>query len=253
MTVDSAVKKATLLIVDDNPRVIQSLNLILTDYEVFSAQSGEEALQILSKPNTIDLVLLDIKMQGLNGLEVLNKIKSRKEFPGVIMVSAMGEKENILEALRGRADNFLEKPFKPADARRVVSEYLSKRFCFEKDKGTVNGPIQRVVKLLERNVDQEVTLEDASRVAFLSPKYLSRLFLKKTGKSFLKYKMQLKLSKAESLLKETDLDINSIAYKIGYQNSESFMKAFKKDKGLTPSEFREVCSNSYAKKRRLSR
>ncbi len=252
MIVDSVVKKATLLVVDDNPRVIQSLNLILTDYEVLSAKSGEEALAILSKPNTIDLVLLDIKMQGLNGLEVLNKIKGKKEFPGVIMVSAMGEKENILEALRGRADDFLEKPFKPADARRVVGQYLSKRFCREKDKGTATSPIQRVIKLLERNVDQDVTLEDASRVASLSPKYLSRLFLKKTGKSFLKYKMQLKLNEAEKLLKGTELDINSIAYKIGYQNSESFMKAFKKDKGLTPSEFREACFHSHAKKRRFS-
>ena len=255
MIVDSIVttKKATLFIVDDDPRVLQSLNLILTDYEVLSARSGEEAIKFLSTPNTIDLVLLDIKMQGLTGFEVLTKIKNKKEDPGVIMVTAMGEKENILEALRGRADDFLEKPFKPADVLRVIEKYLEKRFFREKEKGTERGPVQRVIKLLGRNVDHDVTLKEASRIASLSPKYLSRLFLKKTGKSFLEYKMRLKLMEAMRLLTETGLDVKSIAYKIGYENPESFMKAFKKDKGLTPSQFRETCLSSHEKKRHFSR
>lgn len=230
------IKSATILAVDDNPRITESLKLILSDYEVISVSSGEEALRLLSQPNVVDLVLLDIKMGGIDGIQVLEKIKARFPDVGVIMVTVLGEKSNLLMALRGHADDFIEKPLKHTEVLRAVEDYLQKKFLEQKTDDS--SPVTRVLRLLERNVDRDVTLEDASRIAALSPKYLSRVFKKETGKNFLEYKLDLKLREAERLLTKSRLDVNNIAYRLGYENSESFMKIFKKSTGLTPTQFR---------------
>lgn len=240
MNVTRAVKKATILAVDDQLKVTLSIKLILNDYEVMTASSGEEALRLLSKPNVIDLVLLDIKLGGIDGLEVLRKIKRQKNSPGVILVTADGEKEQILEALRHHADDYLQKPFTPHEVQRVIQGYFDREYVDRVADGSEPGPIARAVELLRRNVDRDVTLEDASRTASLSPKYLSRIFKKETGMNFLDYKLGLRNREAGRLLRETRLDISTIASQLGYENPGSFTKAFKKGTGQTPSQFRAV-------------
>ena len=82
-------------------------------------------------------------------------------------------------------------------------------------------------------------LEDIAALLGYSPKYMSRLFKQKTGSNFNVYRTKIKMEKAKGYLLNTDHRIKNIAFDIGYENSESFVRTFKKQTGLTPTEYRK--------------
>lgn len=104
-------KKANILITDDEKSIRNALSEILEfeDYNVLEAENGEQALDVI-KNNTVDLVMLDIKMKGMDGIEVLEKIKEMKPELPVIMISGHGSIKIAVEATKMGAFDFLEKP-----------------------------------------------------------------------------------------------------------------------------------------------
>jgi len=104
-------KKATILITDDEKSIRNTLREILEyeNYDVLEAENGEEALRIL-QDEAIDLVLLDIKMRGMDGIEVLENIRIRGIYIPVILVSGHGTIEIAVEATKKGAFDFIEKP-----------------------------------------------------------------------------------------------------------------------------------------------
>jgi two-component system, NtrC family, nitrogen regulation response regulator NtrX len=101
----------TILVVDDENSIVQTLSGILQDegFEVVSAGNGETALQIVEE-EAPDLVLLDISLPGMDGLEVLQQLKEHHPMLPVVMVSAYGNVENAVRATRLGAYDFIEKP-----------------------------------------------------------------------------------------------------------------------------------------------
>ncbi len=105
-------RKAKILVVDDEENIRKSLKMIL-EYEGYSfleAADGEEALNILEETVGLDLVLLDVKLPGKDGLEVLEELKKKPYSPEVIMVSGHGTIKTAVEATKLGAFDFLEKP-----------------------------------------------------------------------------------------------------------------------------------------------
>ncbi len=114
------LQKKTILVVDDEPLIRESLNMILgSQYHLSMARNGEEAIKCLQKEQ-FDLVTLDIDMPGLSGLDTLAQIKKR--WPGleVIMVSGHGNLRNAQEAILKGASNFISKPFRVGDVLNAV-------------------------------------------------------------------------------------------------------------------------------------
>jgi two-component system nitrogen regulation response regulator NtrX len=101
----------TILVVDDENSIVQTLSGILQDegFEVISARDGESALQVVEE-EAPDLVLLDISLPGMDGLEVLQQLKEHQPLLPIIMVSAYGNVENAVKATRLGAYDFIEKP-----------------------------------------------------------------------------------------------------------------------------------------------
>lgn len=103
--------KRRVLIVDDEPGVRQSLTLVLKDqYEVLTAATGPEALEVTER-TSIDVVLLDILLPGLDGLEVLEKLKERPDSPQVIMLTATKTVKTAVRAMKLGAFDYVTKPF----------------------------------------------------------------------------------------------------------------------------------------------
>ena len=107
-----AAKKARILVVDDEEGIRKSLKMILEyeGYEFFEAATGEDGLEMVRETVGLDLVLLDIKMPGKSGLEVLAEIRKRPFVPEVIMISGQGTIQTAVEATKLGAFDFLEKP-----------------------------------------------------------------------------------------------------------------------------------------------
>ena len=105
-------RKARILVIDDEENIRKSLKMILEyeGYEFFEAATGEDGLEMLQETVGIDLVLLDIKMPGKSGLEVLAELRTRPFVPEVIMISGQGTIQTAVEATKLGAFDFLEKP-----------------------------------------------------------------------------------------------------------------------------------------------
>jgi two-component system response regulator HydG len=119
---------ATLLVADDDPAVRESLGRALTreGYAVVAAPDGQAALERLQEGG-IDLVLSDLKMPGLNGLELLPRAKAVAPDVDFIMLTAFGTVEEAVKAMKDGATDFLTKPFQRAQLVKVVRQALERR------------------------------------------------------------------------------------------------------------------------------
>jgi len=114
-----------ILVVDDDNEMRDNIMEVLADedFEIFSAEHGENALEQV-KNNSFDLVLLDLLMPGISGMEVLPLIKRESPSTQVIMVTAFSTVDNAVEAMRKGADDYITKPFKINDLRMTVRKCL---------------------------------------------------------------------------------------------------------------------------------
>ncbi|MGB3094151.1 MAG: response regulator, partial [Candidatus Zixiibacteriota bacterium] len=119
-------EKVRILIIDDDPKVSWILSEGLgEDYDILSAKDGPEGIRMVSKANP-NLVLLDIKMPGMEGLEVLERIKSMDRPTEVIMLSGHGETKNVVESIKKGASEFISKPFDVKEVEIHIQSVLEK-------------------------------------------------------------------------------------------------------------------------------
>jgi YesN/AraC family two-component response regulator len=208
------------------------------NYNITQSPDGETALSILKKPNMIDLVLLDVRMPGLSGIEVLAEIKKIKPGIKVAMLTGSGSKDVVIEALKNRADEFIRKPLDADSAGKIIEKLLGD---IENgnipDSGNTKSKMEKVKKFIERNYDKKVSLADAASHTGLSAKYLSRAFRETYGTGFSNYKSGVMVRKAKELLKR-GFNTTQISEKLAYLNPQSFILTFKKHTGFTPVAYR---------------
>lgn len=113
--------RAKILVVDDEPTICSMMNVFLKQigYEVKTVNSGEEAIALFNE-EAPDMVLLDISMPGMRGIDVLQEMKSRKADCGVIMLSAYGDDQTIQEALDRGAYCYIQKPMELMELKKQL-------------------------------------------------------------------------------------------------------------------------------------
>ena len=168
----------TILLVDDDPEFRAELKEALYEYTVVEASSGQLALSMLKKPNEIDLVLLDVKLPGgSSGTDILRDIKKLSTNLKIIILTGYSSKDIAIEALKGRADDYLEKPLDIAHTKEIIEKLLGGRPGLHDDEALhLRDKSEKVKRFIERNYDKKAGLNEAALVACLSPKYLSRVF-----------------------------------------------------------------------------
>lgn len=114
-----------ILIVDDEKNIRLTLHSSLETYpyEILDAISGEEAMDIMLKV-PVDLVLLDLKLPGISGLEVIHQMREKEMNAKIIIISAHGTIEAAVESMKLGASDFIEKPFTPDDIRHLVLKHI---------------------------------------------------------------------------------------------------------------------------------
>ncbi len=99
-----------ILLVDDDDVLRNEFVECFGEFGIAEAANGQEALAYLKKPNEIDLAILDVRMSGMNGIELLERIKRVAPAVRVIIFTGYGSKDVAIEALRSKADDYIEKP-----------------------------------------------------------------------------------------------------------------------------------------------
>jgi len=122
------VTNQRVLVVDDEKNIRLTLreSLKAMDLDVEAAVNGEEALDMAGR-QAYDLVLLDLKMPGMDGIEVLRRLRELSRTTAVVVLTAHGTVESAVEAMKLGAVDFLQKPFSPQEIREVVSQALGRQ------------------------------------------------------------------------------------------------------------------------------
>jgi YesN/AraC family two-component response regulator len=175
----------------------------------------------------------------MKGTDLLKIIKERYPSIPVIIMTGFGSKDVILSALRNKTDEFIEKPIDIVELHSMIGRLLKA----ESQRKEYSRDIDYIQYYIQKNIDKKVELEDIAQIIGYSPKYMSRYFLQETGMKFNDYRLGIKMKKAKEYLETTPYRIKQITYLLGYENSESFVRIFKKKTGMTPSEYR----NKYRK------
>ncbi len=225
--------KSTILIVDDEPSCREALRMALEDdYVLLEAESGEEALRILQKGQDIDLVLLDYLLPpGMDGLEVLARMRACGYKTPVILVTGRGSEQVAVKALRLGVRNYIMKPFKVHELQTIVKETLAPIQLEE-------SLVDRAVDFIEREYCRPISARDVAQGIGVSYPHLARLFKAEKGCPVEAWLNKLRVEKARLLLKNTDLPVKEISKKIGFNHSNYFSRLFKEVVGIYPTEYR---------------
>ncbi len=119
-------KAATILVVDDEPSMLRYLQTLLEveSYKVITATSGEEALVRLQQGPVPDLVLLDVLMSGIDGLQTLEQLRELHPQMKVVMLSCVSDTRKVVQAIRLGAQDYLTKPFQKTELEAVIQQCL---------------------------------------------------------------------------------------------------------------------------------
>ena len=235
-----------IVVVDDDPRVHQSLKEILFEYQLISFTNAQMGLDYLLSPNEIKLALVDLRMKELNGVEVLEKLRRAKKETAVIIITAYGSQDIVVEALRLHADDYVEKPFEIHELRERVKVILKEKSRYDHLCHDPQTQIERIRQFIQKNYTN-ATLKYIAQEMCLSSQHVGRIFTKYEKNGFRGYRLKIRMEKAMDLLSRSSLDISEISYQIGYENPESFMRAFKRYVKSTPSDYRHRHQHSRRK------
>jgi two-component system response regulator PilR (NtrC family) len=119
------MEKANILIVDDEKDICMALNILLTKegYAVKEAYNGEQALELIKKEN-FDIVVTDIKMEKMDGFEVLKQVQKVSSETVVIMMTAFTSVGSVVEAMKAGAADYITKPFLNDEIRMTIKRLL---------------------------------------------------------------------------------------------------------------------------------
>lgn len=202
----------TILIVDDEPSLIKGLRFNLEQqegYEVDAATDGEAALQLF-EPEKYDLVLLDLMLPKLDGMEVCQRIRAASDVP-IIMLTAKGDDIDKIMGLEYGADDYLTKPFNMLELKARIKN------IFRRIDNTKGKASQTVVKVNDMTVDfisRSVTI--AGREVNLTAKEfdLLQLFISNRGMVFEREKLLELIWKQKGDLRTVDVHIRRLREKI---------------------------------------
>jgi signal transduction histidine kinase len=148
----AAKRRGTLLVVDDEDGPRQSMRVIFKDdYDLLLAEDGPTAIR-LAQENIVDVAVLDIRMAGMSGIEVLERLKYVNPDIEVVMMTAFETTDTIRQALRLRACDYINKPFDLATMRNVVGQAMQRRML----EGEIHSSAEKVRELLAELQNQRI-------------------------------------------------------------------------------------------------
>ncbi|WP_105614714.1 response regulator transcription factor [Vallitalea okinawensis] len=235
-----------LLIVDDEYEIRNGLKNYfpwetLGFQVVQDCSNGKEALQYIDN-NPVDVLLCDIKLPFMSGIEVAQTLYEQKSPITVLFLSGYRDFEYARQAIKYNVKHYLVKPTKYDELVNIFTEVkkdLDKvyREKAENDFAYYDDLVIKVKRYINDQLDI-ANLNEASHIVGLTPNYLSKIFKDITGINFSHYLLDVKMQKSKEYLMSTQLKTYEISDKLGYGNPKNFTRTFKKHFGMSPREFR---------------
>lgn len=231
-----------LIIIDDEPKVRNGLNKIIKnkygDYmNVETFTNGVQGLEYL-ETNPVDIIISDIKMPKMNGLDMIEKLREENNSSEIIILSGYSSFEYAQKAIDLRVRKYMTKPTDISALFNEIDSIKEELDNTKNDKQTSNLIVNSCIKYIEENYGNKLTLKIISEAIFVSPNYLCRLFKKEMDINLFDYIQNFRLEKAKILLDDVSYKVFEVSDMVGYTDNKYFSNLFKKTFGMTPLEYR---------------
>ena len=252
-----AERRLTFVVAEDEERMRRYLVRKIAEIDhnlecVGIAADGEEAVELVES-HLPDLLITDIKMPVLGGLELIERIRRTNPDVRVLIVSGYSEFEYARRAIELDVDDYVLKPIDLESLRetlrririRLETEAVSLDAEFGLDRiGARETDLVKAVELyLREKYRQPYSLERLATSFGCKPAYLLRLYRKVSGSTPTQDLIRLRIERAKRLLVgHPHLEIKQVAAAVGYEDALYFSRLFKKETGRSPSEFRDSLS-----------
>ena len=251
-----------ILVADDDEEIARYISSELGFwYRIDAVPNGKEALKALFA-ESYDLVISDIMMPEMDGVQLLKSIKSTPQLSDipVILLTSKTEVTHRLEGIRNGADSYIAKPFAMDELHVQIDNLINNvrrlRGKFsgalsQKDKvediqvrGNNDALMARIVKVVNENLnDPSFNVQQLIAEVGISRAQLHRKMKEITGVSTADFIRNLRLQQAERLIREHKVNITQVAYTVGFNNQSHFSTIFRKYYGMTPTEYAEKHAN----------
>lgn len=246
-------KKNSILIVEDNLEIQKLLREVLQEtYKIYTADHGRDAIAKIKK-HIPDIVVSDIMMPLMNGIELCNFIKQDENLnhTPVILLTAKTQVNDKLLGLESGADAYITKPFNIEELSKTISNMLEQRkkildkfssnILKLSDEDLVSSDhvfLYQAKEFILTNLENEnLSVNDLSKHLNVSRFTLNRRFKKVNNSTPNFYIQKIRLEKAKELIKNKVANVTEIAFKVGFSSTTYFSYSFKKEFGLTPKEY----------------
>lgn len=246
---------AKLLVVDDDPDILALMEDALSSYKVTTCDNAPDGIRII-KEDSPDIIITDVMMRGMNGLEFIRKCKEDeliRNIP-VIMISAKKTAEEKIDGYNAGCDVYLEKPFEIKYLLSVVNRLLAKKdqdmqyynssaslFVYDNGK-KVNMEAKKFIDRLNdyiyKNLQSQITVTDLASFFNVSTRNLYRRFSDIGIPPPNEYIKAFRLNYAGRLLRTTSLSIKEIMYDCGFNSKGHFYSEFEKKYAMSPKLYR---------------
>ncbi len=238
--------------------------------QVFEAQNGNEAIEIFKRED-IQVVILDIGMPGMNGIQAAEIMRKEKKDCCIIFLTAYDRFEYAKKAISIRAMEYLLKPYSQKEVLNVVEEAL--RIAGEQedkqgetkmhgeeegakvpeeeesthqalgDESDFSGSRLSVLtamveEYIRSNYMNDISMSETARAVGYSEPYFCRMFKLQFGQSFTSYLSEYRVREAKKLLVQPNVIVKEVGVRVGYMDSNYFTKVFKRLEGVNPSDYR---------------
>lgn len=257
-----------ILVVEDNEELLALMLQVLSkNYHVFTAKNGKQAMNIIMKEK-LDLVVSDVMMPIMDGIELTKQLKSDKSFwqLPIILLTAKNKEEDKTEAYAVGADAYITKPFKFDELEVRINALLANRKkMIEKIQAEVSlqtstesetqtalhlsNPNQAFITRATEVVMQHLADGDYNRESFAKDMVMSESTLYNkvkatTGQTVIAFITSIRLKEAQRIIQSNpNILISDVATQVGFNTPKYFSKCFKKEFGVFPKEYAEKQKN----------
>ena len=259
------------LIIDDEPHVITVARILVTwerfgIHTVLSCSSSEEALDLIAQESP-QIILSDINLPGLSGLDLIEKLRNSGSTAQVILITAYSDFAFAQRAVKLDCVDYLLKPLSEQALNTAVDKAVSlyresirmqellsaqqepestktpfSSFLYPQDEASTNMNIhqicQKIHEALEEHYQEEINLDILGKHWNVSSAYLSRSYKKEMGMGLIDDLTRIRIREACHRM-ESDMRTSDIALAVGISDPKYFSRVFKKSMGMTPAEYRD--------------
>lgn len=242
----------TVLVIDDNADIRNYIKALLSkEYRVLDAADGAAGIRLAMK-YVPDVVISDVMMPGMDGVECCRRLKGELQtchIP-VVLLTACSLDEQRIQGYDGGADSYISKPFSSqlllSRIRNLIANHRQLRQFFGDSQSIEKAPISDLDKdfvtrfkslVGEKMKEPELNVEDLGHDMGMSRVQLYRKLKSLTNYSPNELLRQMRLKKAASLLASSDMTVAEVAYEVGFSSPSYFTKCYKEQFGESPTDF----------------